>query len=577
MPSVIEVAFYQFGIRLQQCRRSYFDYTGEVEQDAGVASLAVAANRVRYSIALLEQASQYLTLATQQDRGSIQKLIEAWNDVLDPPNGNAQGIFSPLWRFGESLDDLEEAVWRCADSLETKGAAAATWLDLGLKLSFGFVRQKGSERIWNWSWGDRLIEATRRAGITLEELCPTVPSHRDGVPLAYDQDKYWIWFFIEEGLSRLMRKIPLNKDYSGAVRTSIGNLEQSSSEDIRPEDFEDLRKIKEEIDPEGKYIGQSLALLRMFEEIRRYNSELASVTDGETKSGKPKGKLRPIPPLLILGESGTGKSELANLIHTHSHRSGKYYSSHGPDTRASDPKIVQHDWAGHGKNSGLPNTGTEAQEGYLQENAKGTIFLDEIHDAPEEFQRYLFPVLDRNEMHVTSGVAAPFVPDVRMIFASNLPHDKLSEVLLHDMWRRIHQRSITVPPLRERIEDVLEFVDKECPDHTPDPKFLLALLLHDWPDNVGGLLTRLSMAKAKAAEKKSTRLTLECLDGMRNEAIRTISRMSDDEAEKEIFIRLIEIFKGQGFQKGTGLQKKIAECLKLRESTVSRKMGKLGI
>ena len=104
-----------------------------------------------------------------------------------------------------------------------------------------------------------------------------------------------------------------------------------------PDEFGRLRKIKNTIDPNNKYTGESLPILRVFERIEQLNRA-------------------PQKPVLILGATGAGKSEIAELIHQHSRRNKKpFMREQASDCRASDPALTRGRWTGYGKNAPLQN------------------------------------------------------------------------------------------------------------------------------------------------------------------------------------------------------------------------------
>src|SRR5262249_37311164 len=146
------------------------------------------------------------------------------------------------------------------------------------------------------------------------------------------------------------------------------------------EERQRLIKLKNTIDKEGSYIGASSAILGVFERIAELNR-------------------LPDKPILILGETGVGKTEFARLIHAHSDRkAGKFINEHAADNKSADFSVLKSRWAGYGRRSGLPNADPNGQNGLLQEAAGGTIFIDEFGDLSDEFQGFLRAVLDGKEI-----------------------------------------------------------------------------------------------------------------------------------------------------------------------------------
>ena len=184
-------------------------------------------------------------------------------------------------------------------------------------------------------------------------------------------------------------------------------------------------------DKKGTYIGESLPILRVFEEIKRLNLDHNA-------------------PILILGETGVGKTEIADLIHVHSGRKGECRHESAVTGYNADAGLWRGHWIGYGKQSGLHNIEAGGHPGVLQKYKGGTIFLDECGDMTPEFQTFLLAVLDQKPMSLTSGVGDQVKPDVRMIFATNRDLTKLveAESFRHDLYDRLRTRMITIPPLR---------------------------------------------------------------------------------------------------------------------------------
>ena len=245
---------------------------------------------------------------------------------------------------------------------------------------------------------------------------------------------------------------------------------------IDPREYKRLLEIKEKIVSRDTYIGKSLPILRMFERIHLLNQaerKPATLTkikaSEETKSFEAPGHEKPV---LLLGETGAGKTVVARLIHNYSGRKGLFMELQASETTGTDESLIRHYWVGHGKNSPVHGSDPkQSQDGILQQCSGGTIFLDELHDVPKAFQTFLLKIIDRREMHRSSGIADPFQPDVRLIFASNKKLDALEGCLKHDLLDRIRRRHVDVPPLKDRKEDIPSFVEQWCAGYDRDSRF----------------------------------------------------------------------------------------------------------
>jgi DNA-binding NtrC family response regulator len=160
--------------------------------------------------------------------------------------------------------------------------------------------------------------------------------------------------------------------------------------------------------------------------------------------------------VLIEGESGTGKELLARAIHANSHRRNRAFKP--VNCAGLTESLLESELFGHVKGA---FTGAAADRKGLFEIAdKGTLFLDEIGDMPLNMQAKLLRVLE-DGIVVPVGATKPIIVDVRVISATNHDLTKLIEEkkFRQDLYFRIKGVSITVPPLRNRIEDIPELVN----------------------------------------------------------------------------------------------------------------------
>jgi len=336
---------------------------------------------------------------------------------------------------------------------------------------------------------------------------------------------------------------------TGQTRQHAQTLPVSSAE------FQRLLKLKKRIDPNDVYIGNSLPLLRVFEKIDEFNRSSDA-------------------PILILGPSGSGKTEIAQLIHQSSGRREKpFHREQAADNRAADWGLVKARWVGHGKNSGLANVPKDGSPGLLTGVTGGTIFIDELAELSLDFQTFLLDVLDRKPIPPTSGIGAPFTFNVRLLFATNADIADCEEAgkLKHDFLRRIRQRLLNIPPLAERKSDIFHFVSVWCFGCKPTMKFLLGLLRYSWPGNIGELrdILRLAVDKARAKELLLSHLQLP------DAVVDAVKAIDDKDAERQVLTSLRSTLQHEGFEKGKGLQDRMARVLGLSAATVSRRLDSL--
>lgn len=154
--------------------------------------------------------------------------------------------------------------------------------------------------------------------------------------------------------------------------------------------------------------------------------------------------------VLVQGESGTGKELVARAIHQLSQRSGKFIAV---NCGAVAPQLLCSQLFGHERGS---FTGaTQSHAGYFEQAEAGTLFLDEITEMPADLQVYLLRVIETHTLTRVGGSREiPF--DVRVIAASNrdMQHAVAKGDLRPDLYFRLLDFPLVVPPLRERHEDI---------------------------------------------------------------------------------------------------------------------------
>ena len=199
-------------------------------------------------------------------------------------------------------------------------------------------------------------------------------------------------------------------------------------------------------------------------------------------------------PIILEGETGTGKEGAARFIHAVSGRRGPFVAV---NCAALPQAMAEAELFGYRKGA---FTGAErASEGFFRAAQGGTLFLDEILELPAANQPKLLRVLEQREVQPLGEPRAVAI-DVRVVCATQEP---LSMAVAEkrfrpDLFARLDGVTIRLPPLRERREDiaplfshVLHEVTPTSPNQRPpalDPKLVETLLLYDWPLNVRELV-----------------------------------------------------------------------------------------
>lgn len=230
--------------------------------------------------------------------------------------------------------------------------------------------------------------------------------------------------------------------------------------------------------------GTSEGIVRLRKEI-----EFAAVTDL---------------PVFLRGETGCGKSFCASLLHRMSKASKGRFIRYQPTFGNSD--LVNSDLFGHKKGS---FTGaTEDRRGLVQEADKGTLFLDEIDELPKETQVLLLSVLQDKRFRAV-GSNTEIESNFRLLSASNAPLEKLIDEgnFRKDLYFRLSHITISIPSLRERVEDIPALARGMLTRLTEraglsvfdlSPEALIVLRTYSWPGNIRELEAVVERAAYKA-------------------------------------------------------------------------------
>ncbi|HYQ02886.1 MAG TPA: sigma 54-interacting transcriptional regulator [Polyangiaceae bacterium] len=195
-------------------------------------------------------------------------------------------------------------------------------------------------------------------------------------------------------------------------------------------------------------------------------------------------------PIVLEGETGTGKEVVARAIHTLSGRSGKLVAI---NCAALPEGLAEAELFGYRRGA---FTGAErASPGFFRSAEGGTLLLDEVSDLPLALQAKLLRALEQRAVQPL-GEAVPVPIDVRVVVAgqSSLFEAVKRQEFRADLLARLNGVTLYLPPLRERRADVAllftHFLRELRPDDSPElePEFVERLVLHDWPFNVREVL-----------------------------------------------------------------------------------------
>lgn len=271
--------------------------------------------------------------------------------------------------------------------------------------------------------------------------------------------------------------------------------------------------------------------------------------------------------VLIVGETGTGKEMIARGIHNHSLRCNQPWVD--VNCAAIPEHLVESELFGYEK--GAFSGADSMKPGFFELANKGTLFLDEIGDLDLKIQVKLLRVLDGVPYYRLGGSKKVSV-DVRVVAATNQNLEALVPAgrFRSDLYHRLAQFKLEVPPLRERPEDVLGIAEQVLHQHYPDSRFsqdaIDALLAYAWPGNVRELKNVVfgAVLQARDAHFEVRAVDLRFPDSVSSVRHTVVSGAGLDEVEKKTILMALE--------KNGGNQGKAAETLGISRRTLIRKL-----
>jgi two-component system nitrogen regulation response regulator GlnG len=297
--------------------------------------------------------------------------------------------------------------------------------------------------------------------------------------------------------------------------------------------------------------------------------------------------------ILIRGESGTGKELIANAIYSSSSRSE--FPLVAINTAAIPAELLESELFGHEKGA---FTGAHSRHIGRFEQANGaTLFLDEIGDMPLALQTRLLRVLSEGRFYRVGG-REEIAVDVRIIAATNQDLEQLVEQrkFRNDLFHRLNVLSLSVPPLRQRKEDipilVKQFLDRaaiqnEIPVKQLGSGVLPALQQYNWPGNIRELenmiqqLSILSVGNriehSDLPDSLVASVPIESSDSWQRQLAGEVShklRLGEKALARTLGREFEQVLIGAALEHTRGHKQQAAELLGWGRNTLTRKMGR---
>ena len=286
--------------------------------------------------------------------------------------------------------------------------------------------------------------------------------------------------------------------------------------------------------------------------------------------------------VLILGQNGTGKEVVAQMIHYHSRRRGEPFVA--VNCAALTETLLESELFGHEK--GAFTDARETRAGKFELAASGTLFLDEIGDMSLGGQAKLLRVLEEKVV-VRVGGSASIPTNTRVIAATN---QNLAELVRNrkfreDLYFRLNVVTLELPALRDRGEDVIALAEHFLKSFSAQarrkpPKFTAAarkrMLAHDWPGNVREL-RNLMERLAYLAPEDQDKLDAPDLAFILSPATPAAGAFASDLPLAEATDQFQTEYIKQHIGRSRGNMTAAAERLGLHRSNLYRKMRQLGM
>jgi transcriptional regulator of acetoin/glycerol metabolism len=279
-------------------------------------------------------------------------------------------------------------------------------------------------------------------------------------------------------------------------------------------------------------------------------------------------------PVHIQGETGTGKEIIARTIHTNSSRKDDPFIS--VNCGAIPEQLIESELFGYVKGAftGANRTGSK---GKLEQANHGTLFLDEIGEIPHHMQVALLRVLQEKQL-IRLGGSTPVTLDIRLMTATHRDVKELVNkgIIREDFFYRIFVFPIQLPPLRERKQDIPDFIEYYCQNHQwhvtwPD-KTIEQLMNCEWQGNIRELFNVLDRIRILYQHRLPDHIPLHQLIGPVPQ-----NRLSDESSSLSYREQLERDKISLALEKTDGNVSKASKKINMPRSTFYRKIKKYNL
>ncbi len=324
---------------------------------------------------------------------------------------------------------------------------------------------------------------------------------KQGIAKQSDSDVFWRHSGDHFAVSWTCTPIKRGGEVQGAVLAFRDITQRKRQEHQLRDALAEVERLRDRLQAENAYLQAEVKNEGRFDSIVGESPALKSVLDQIDQVAPTNSSV------LIIGESGTGKEAMARAIHDLSPRRDRPLIK--VNCGAITPTLIESELFGHEK--GAFTGATKQRQGHFELADGGTIFLDEVGELPLDAQVKLLRVLQEHEIS-RLGSESSLSVDVRVIAATNRDLVEMVEngTFRMDLFYRLNVFPLTVPPLRDRREDIPLLVNKFLADQgraqgrtftrlTEDGMELL--LAYHWPGNIRELQNVIERAAILARDQ----------------------------------------------------------------------------